>query len=333
MAETYPFIIHRNFLNVVIGGTPYTLDSSHQGFDACVEAVKAGDWNKVKTLVSKEKMINATGEGLVTFAKGQVYFKGEPVHSTLTVHMLRLMDEGKNIKPMIKFLENLMSNPSVTAVTELYSFLEKGNLPLTEDGHFLAYKRIRGNWKDIHSGTVDHSIGAKPSMDRDQVDWNRNNTCSTGFHFCSFRYLSSFASSSPNSDRIVVVKINPRDVVSIPADYNDTKGRACTYEVFAEIVGDDKLTVPAFDSSLVVTTRTKAKAKKRSRVKVEGKTPADTKRKRSRVKTAKKEAVKEISRKSRAKKKTPGAVSAGPARDANGRFISNSAKKARSRKR
>jgi hypothetical protein len=237
------------------------------------------------------------------------------------------MEEGKNIKPMIKFLENLMSNPSVTAVTELYSFLEKGNLPLTEDGHFLAYKRIRGNWRDIHSDTVDHSIGAKPYMERDQVDWNRNNTCSTGFHFCSFKYLSSFASSNPSTDRIVVVKINPRDVVSIPADYNDTKGRACTYEVFAEITGPNKLEVPAFDSSLVVTTRSKAKAKKRSRVKVEGHTPAETKKKRSRVKVAKKNAVKEISRKSRSKKS--GAIKAGPARDSHGRFISNSAKKAR----
>jgi hypothetical protein len=33
----------------------------------------------------------------------------------------------------------------------------------------------------------------------------------------------------------VIVKINPRDVVSIPSDYNDAKGRACRYEVIGEV--------------------------------------------------------------------------------------------------
>ena len=31
------------------------------------------------------------------------------------------------------------------------------------------------------------------------------------------------------------MKINPRDVVSIPSDYNDAKGRACRYEVVGEV--------------------------------------------------------------------------------------------------
>ena len=31
------------------------------------------------------------------------------------------------------------------------------------------------------------------------------------------------------------MKINPRDVVSIPNDYDNTKGRACRYEVIGEV--------------------------------------------------------------------------------------------------
>jgi hypothetical protein len=38
--------------------------------------------------------------------------------------------------------------------------------------------------------------------------------------------------------RTVIGKINPRDVVSIPSDYNATKGRACRYEVIGEIDAD-----------------------------------------------------------------------------------------------
>jgi hypothetical protein len=41
--------------------------------------------------------------------------------------------------------------------------------------------------------------------------------------------------SSFGGDRTVIVKINPADVVSIPSDYNDAKGRACRYEVVGEV--------------------------------------------------------------------------------------------------
>ena len=55
-------------------------------------------------------------------------------------------------------------------------------------------------------------------------------TCSYGLHFCSEGYLRHFG-----GDRVVILKINPRDVVSIPTDYNNTKGRCCRYEVIGEV--------------------------------------------------------------------------------------------------
>jgi hypothetical protein len=70
-------------------------------------------------------------------------------------------------------------------------------------------------------------------MERNQVDDDKDRTCSTGLHFCSQDYLPSFGSAQGN--RVVIVKINPADVVSIPSDYNNAKGRACRYEVVGEI--------------------------------------------------------------------------------------------------
>ena len=67
-------------------------------------------------------------------------------------------------------------------------------------------------------------------MERNQVDDDQNQTCSTGLHFCSQEYLNHFGGA-----RTVIVKINPRDVVSIPNDYNNSKGRACRYEVIGEL--------------------------------------------------------------------------------------------------
>jgi hypothetical protein len=41
--------------------------------------------------------------------------------------------------------------------------------------------------------------------------------------------------NSFGGERIVILKINPRDVVSIPTDYNNSKGRACRYEIIGEL--------------------------------------------------------------------------------------------------
>src|SRR5690606_5095532 len=107
--------------------------------------------------------------------------------------------------------------------------------------HFLAYKRVRDNYLDWHSATFDNSVGKVVEMPggRYHVDSNRHNVCSYGLHFCSKDYLGNFWRGA---GRIVVVKINPADVVSIPIDYNFTKGRTWRYEVVGEINTDDEAT-------------------------------------------------------------------------------------------
>jgi hypothetical protein len=165
-----------------------------------------------------------------------LFWKGRELHSTLAVKMIDMLKEGFPIEPMVNFMENLYQNPSKRAVDELYGFLEKGNLPITPDGHFLAYKKVRDNYFDCHSGTMDNSVGQVVEMERFDVDDNKDNTCSTGLHFCSKEYLASFGGA-----RTMIVKINPRDVVSIPSDYNASKGRACRYEVIGELnVSEDQ---------------------------------------------------------------------------------------------
>jgi hypothetical protein len=93
---------------------------------------------------------------------------------------------------------------------------------------------------DIYSGTIRNMIGDKPFMLRNLVDEDKDRTCSSGLHFCSLAYISQFGSQTKETDRVMIVKINPKDVVAIPADYNNTKGRCSMYEVVAEYEGDWK---------------------------------------------------------------------------------------------
>lgn len=226
----YPYIVQGSQVTVVIGSKPHVVSKSHPMFQRVVDAIKANDWETVDSIIDPKKVVIEYGNGNIAVEGDKLFWKGEEFHSSLSIRMIRMLQDGFDIKPMVAFMENLMLNPSKRAVTELYGFLEKNNLPITPDGSFLAYKKIRQDYKDCHSGTMDNSVGNVVEMERNRVDDDQNRTCSTGLHFCSRDYLNHFS-----GERIVIVKINPRDVVSIPNDYNDSKGRACRYEVVDEI--------------------------------------------------------------------------------------------------
>jgi hypothetical protein len=226
-------------LSLSIANKAYNVTSEHRNWDLILDALKANDFDAIPALINETKAIEAfVKTGLsnieVNVEYGTITYGGVPLHTVIVDHIFRLKDEGFDINPMVKFLDNLMSNPSNRAVNELYGFLQYGKLPITEDGHFLAYKRVRDDYKSVHDGETDNSIGAIVKMPRNLVNENSEQTCSTGLHFCSFEYLKSFSGA-----RIVVLKVNPRDVVSIPADYNNTKGRACEYLVVGELSVDE----------------------------------------------------------------------------------------------
>lgn len=228
----YPFLIQGNNIVVVIGTTSHTISKTHITYPKVLEAIKAGDWDTVKDIIEPKKVVLNYGQGNVSIQGDKLFWKGTEMHNALSTRMIQMLQDGFPIEPLVLFMENLMNNPSKRAVTELYGFLEKNDLPITPDGYFLAYKKVRKDFLDIHSGTMSNAPGTVVEMERNQVDDDQNRTCSTGLHFCSQEYLAHFGDST---SRTVILKINPADVVSIPTDYNNSKGRACRYEVIGEL--------------------------------------------------------------------------------------------------
>ena len=227
---SFPYIIQGSNATVVIDGKIHTVSKTHITYDKIISAIRENDWATVKDVIEPKKVVLNYGAGNVSIQGDTLFWKGAEFHSTLATRMITMLSEGFPIEPMTLFMENLMQNPSKRSVTELYGFLEKNNLPITPDGHFLAYKKVRDNFFDVHSGTMDNSPGNVLEMERNAVDDDKDRTCSTGLHFCGMSYLGHFGGA-----RVVIVKINPRDVVSIPSDYNDAKGRTCRYEVIGEL--------------------------------------------------------------------------------------------------
>lgn len=229
------YILGSDSITVYHKGNMYPINRQAQTFPLVLQAIQNNDEVALENALNIRKnivdRINAAAKGTNVRIEGTNILYGDRVITGLIAsrvfEMIRL---SLDVGPMLKFIENLMKNPSKRAVDELFGFMEACSLPITEDGHFLAYKRVRSDYKDVHSGTLDNSVGKTLEMPRNLVDEDKNNTCSYGLHFCSYEYLKHFS-----GQRIVVLKINPADVVAIPADYNNSKGRTCKYEVVDEL--------------------------------------------------------------------------------------------------
>lgn len=249
MNNSYIFV--DSGISMVIGGAPYLVDRSHVNFQAILDALKEKNWGDIPDLVNIAKSVKsfvtdnkATRIGVHVEA-GIVTYDDEEIHGSLVDRILAMMAEGFSVDPLVAFLENLMQNPSKRAVDSLYDFLVVGKLPITEDGHFLAYKRVREDFLDFFSRTFDNSVGNTVEMPRNKVDEDPDRTCSFGLHICSLEYLPHYQSGL---GRALIVKVNPANVVAIPRDYNNTKARVCKYEVIGEYRGSE--TVPAFNKSV-----------------------------------------------------------------------------------
>lgn len=159
-----------------------------------------------------------------------LYFNGVEVPEPLAKKIFAFHREGFDTTPLVRFAERLAKNPSYVSVARLYECLNVNHHPILEDGRFLAYKRVGPDFKDLHSGTIDNSVGAKPTVPRNKVDDDSDKTCSYGLHVASFEYAASFYGRS-SENPLLVVAVDPADVVAVPPDYNQQKMRVCSYEV------------------------------------------------------------------------------------------------------
>jgi predicted metal-binding transcription factor (methanogenesis marker protein 9) len=189
-------------------------------------------------VLNPNKTQDAENKGFI-INDDEVTYQGEKLPKSLSKKVVRLYNENLPLELFENFWKNLKQNPSSQSVNELYEFLEYKELPLTEDGCFLAYKGVRhdmysssGNLDTkVISGTVDsqgkilNNIGETITVERNNVDDDRNVHCSFGLHVGSLDYARSFAPV------VLVVKVNPKDVVSVPTDHFCQKCRVSSYTV------------------------------------------------------------------------------------------------------
>lgn len=227
--------------------------SSTKG-EAVIDLIRNDQLDEIPMLIDNELRIRQyCGEKFI-LDNGVVYSYGEPVHPVITDKILQFYNNNLPFDYLLNFWNNLKQNPNEESIKYLYDFLVAGEFPLTPDGYFIAYKRITSDFLDLYTRTIDNSIGAKPSMSREQVDNNRSRTCSCGLHVAAFEYAKYKYGNTDPDTLIVEVKVNPKDVVMVPYDYDNQKGRVCEYEVIGVIdskhdvivLDDEKYADPSF---------------------------------------------------------------------------------------
>ena len=232
-----PFMWVDGNLTVILKNKAHQVIPDHTNYKLILEALPTATEDELLELVDIEKAIATFSQGQVSIVNGKVMFEGEEVHGSISKRIIEFMSKGLPFQPLVNFLENLMKNPSMQSQQELYDFLEHENLPVTEDGCFLAYKAVNSDFKDKWKGTFDNKVGQVCEMRRAKVDDNRGRGCSAGLHAGALNYVANYGSVDAG-DNIVIVKINPEDVVSVPSDCNCEKLRTCKYEVVGLYQGE-----------------------------------------------------------------------------------------------
>jgi len=204
--------------------------------DRLLKAVKENKFDEIPTLVSAAKRVESFSHGAFTVKDGRVHVNGIVAAQVLSDKIVKFANEGLPFQPLLKFAEKLGQNPSYRAVNELYGFLEKNDHPITSDGNFIAFKRVRSDFKDIYSGTFDNSPGQVLEMPRNQVDEDCTRTCSNGFHVANWEYAhTQYGSKTGTDDVMLEVEVNPADVVAVPVDYSNSKMRVSKYKVLGVV--------------------------------------------------------------------------------------------------
>ena len=225
----------KNQYTVIIANKSYQFDPSHTDYSGLVECVKTGDHEMFLSLFEVGTVIENWSEGDFRFEDGVLWYEDEQVHDVITGRVVEMLKGGFDHTPMLAFLERLYQNPSYRAINELYTFLQHKFLPITPDGYFLAYKAVQSDFKDKYSGTFDNSVGNTVSISRRKVDDNCDVGCSHGLHVGAIDYVKSYGGAG---DKVVICKVDPADVVSVPLDSEHQKVRCCRYEVVGEYAED-----------------------------------------------------------------------------------------------
>ena len=234
-------------------GKPVTVRKGAVNFQSLRQALLDENWaevakhlNPTKSLAEWLNLVTVACDGDQTDAASSVpllatvdqsehgtvvCLNGEPIPETLNLRMQKMATAGENPAPVLRFWSRLKKNPSYRSVKQLWDFMQHVGIPLTETGHLLAYKAVNADYSDKYTGKFDNHPGVVNEMPRNHISDDSDSACAYGFHIGSISYAQEYGGGC---GRMVIVKVDPEHVVSVPKDESCRKMRVCKYEVVGE---------------------------------------------------------------------------------------------------
>ena len=240
-------------INVSYEGKFKVISKSDRRYQPLLQAIREGQYERFGQILEDLEQYFFKHEG-ASFQDGKVSIDGKILPDDLNRYILGLAEEQIPFDRFIMFWRRLVKSDRYGPRQRLFAFLQHNGHPITEDGRFIAYRRVKETNNnrmedgtlmfpdkpegervlvDIHTGTIDNSVGQSPSMDPADVDDDPNVTCSAGLHAANHEYANDFYSNGV----LIEIAVAPEDVITVPIDYNGMKMRTCRYEVLAEVEG------------------------------------------------------------------------------------------------
>lgn len=230
---------------LVVNGKAHTITENHPNFEEIRVSLIGSDFFGIEELVNVGASIMAQLSDNVTLVGNTIHYKGQPLYDALSKTVLDLFRSGQDVSSLVNFMERLIVNPDLNSRLQLYEFLNRHTLPITEDGYFLAYKGLLPDFTSVHAGPgfvngvyynghLDNSPGNVLEMLRSEVTNDPDVACATGLHGGAWKYARDFGNV------VVEVQIDPADVVSVPKDANFQKLRVSKYKVLRQVTEENE---------------------------------------------------------------------------------------------
>ena len=244
------YTIGKNSILIIIDGTATSVPASHPNFTKLVDLLISGDATsqEVAVLLNIKAALKHYSDGEIDIDGDVVTRNGVELPKELGRRIVQCWRKDVPYKHLLKFFDRLDKNPSNRSREQLFSFLAHKGIPITDDGCFYAYKAVGPDWysrtggnnskvlrgKTNPQGQIYNGVGEYIEVIRNYVKDDPEVGCSSGLHAGSEAYALSYC---PGRGHMMVVKIDPAHVVSVPRDCGWQKLRTCAYSVVAEYKG------------------------------------------------------------------------------------------------
>jgi hypothetical protein len=229
-------------VSATVDGETYITSDSNPKFAEIVRRCRRLDKSVVE-LFNIEEQINERLSAVadnVRIENGVLLINDEAAPPALSRVILGLIEEGSDdYERFVKFLVRLDKNPSHRSRTQLFEFIQRHGITLTEDGLMVLYKGVQrdaeGNLTSINAGTawvngkkveglIPANVGDTVTMPRRMISDDPNVACHVGLHCGAWDYAHGFG-----RDATITVVVDPENVVCVPNDCSFQKIRVCEY--------------------------------------------------------------------------------------------------------